>query len=99
MTDEIRVVYEDMEEMRRAFRQGIEQLEETMQAMQSIANTLEDGALLGDGGDAFTQAIRGRLAPAIARLSDKFKELDGDVGAAVAYARQADRKSTGYFGD
>lgn len=97
MTDEIRVVYEDMEEMRRAFRQGMEQLEETMQEMQSVANTLEDGALLGDGGEAFTQAIRGRLAPAIARLSDKFKELDGDVGAAVAYAQRADKEAAGKF--
>ncbi len=97
MTDEIRVVYEDMEEMRRAFRQGMEQLEETMQDMQSVANTLEDGALLGDGGEAFTQAIRGRLAPAIARLADKFKELDTDVGVAVAYARRADRESAGKF--
>ncbi len=97
MTDEIRVVYEDMEAMSRAFAQGGETLEDVLQEMQSIANALEDGALLGDGGEAFTDAIRSRLAPAISRLIDKFRELDGDVQAAVAYARQADAKSTGMF--
>lgn len=97
MTDEIRVVYEDMEAMSKAFAQGGETLEDVLQEMQSIANALEDGALLGDGGEAFTDAIRSRLAPAISRLIDKFRELDGDVQAAVAYARQADARSKGMF--
>ena len=98
MTDEIRVVYPDMEEMSRAFKQGVERLEDTLQEMQSIANTLEGGALLGRGGDAYVDAIRSKLCPAISRLADKFKELDTDVQAAVRYAREADKRSEGFFG-
>ena len=90
MTDEIRVVYPDMEEMSRTFQQGAEQLQQTMQEMQAIASALEDGALLGLGGQAYVEAIRGRLCPAINKLADKFKELDGDVRAAMRYAMQAD---------
>jgi len=97
MTDEIRVVYPDMEEMSRTFQRGAEQLRETMQEMQSIASVLEDGALLGRGGEAFVDAIRGKLCPAINRLASKFQELDRDVQAAVRYAQQADRESKGMF--
>lgn len=97
MTDEIRVVYPDMEEMSRTFQQGAEQLKATMQEMQNIAGILEDGALLGNGGQAFVEAIRGKLCPAINKLADKFNELDRDVRAAVRYAQEADRQSKGMF--
>lgn len=97
MSDEIRVVYPDMEEMSRTFQQGSEQLRETMQEMQAIATVLEDGALLGLGGQAFVEAIRGRLCPAIDRLADKFRELDIDVRAAMRYAMQADIESKTKF--
>ena len=97
MSDEIRVVYPDMEEMSRTFQQGSEQLRETMQEMQAIATALEDGALLGLGGQAFVEAIRSRLCPATDRLADKFKELDVDVRAAMRYAMQADIESKQKF--
>lgn len=97
MTDEIKLVYATAEDMIRVFEQGVEQLENTMQEMQSIANTLEDGALLGRGGDAFTDAIRSKLCPAISRLNDKFQELAGDVQKAIDYMQQADRTSAGKF--
>lgn len=97
MTDEIKLVYATAEDMIRIFEQGVEQLENTMQEMQSIANTLEDGALLGRGGDAFTDAIRSKLCPAISRLNDKFQELAGDVQKAIDYMQQADRTSAGKF--
>lgn len=97
MTDEIKLVYATAEDMIRIFEQGVEQLENTMQEMQSIANTLEDGALLGRGGDAFTDAIRSKLCPAISRLNDKFQELAGDVQKAIDYMQQADRTSASKF--
>jgi len=90
MSDIIKMDYGLMEEMKQTFLQGVEQLEDTMQEMQSIANTLEDGALLGRGGDAFTESIRGKLSPAIARLTDKFTELAGDVEKAMGDMRSAD---------
>jgi uncharacterized protein YukE len=61
-----------------------------MQAMQSVANEIEDGALLGRGGTAFTEAIRGKLCPAISRLTDKFQELAEDINKAMEDMRSAD---------
>jgi len=91
MSSEIRMDYGLMEDMNRVFQQGVEQLQDTMQAMQSIANELEDGALLGRGGVAFTEAIRGKLSPAISRLTDKFQELAEDINKAMEDMRSADQ--------
>jgi uncharacterized protein YukE len=97
MTDEIKLVYATAEDMIHTFDQGVEQLEKTFQEMQNVANMLEGGALLGRGGEAFTDAIRSKLCPAINRLDDKFKELIGDVHKAIDYMQEADKTSAGKF--
>ncbi|MBP8251182.1 MAG: WXG100 family type VII secretion target [Herpetosiphon sp.] len=96
-TDEIRLVYESAENMIKAFQQGVEQLQDTMQEMQSIANTLEQGALLGEGGRAFVDAIRSQMAPSLSKLTDKFNELAGDVQAAITFMQQSDQEAAGKF--
>jgi WXG100 family type VII secretion target len=90
MSDIIKMDYGMMEEMAQTFAQGVEQLQDTMQAMQSVANDLEDGALLGRGGVAFTEAIRDKLCPAISRLTEKFQELAQDVQKAMEDMKSAD---------
>ncbi len=90
---EIKMDYGLMEDMNKTFLQGVEQLQDTMQAMQSIANEMEDGALLGRGGTAFTEAIRGKLCPAISRLTDKFQELAEDINKAMEDMKSADTSS------
>lgn len=95
--DVIKLNYDVAEEMSKTFRAGAEQLQDTMQEMQNIANTLEEGALLGRGGSAFVEAIRSKLCPSLAKLTDKFQELDGDVQAAVQAMQEADRASAGKF--
>lgn len=96
--DEIKLDYEKAEDMARIFQQGTEQLQDTMQEMQKIANTLEEGALLGQGGTAFVDAIRGKLTPALSRLTEKFEKLEGDVKAAIKAMRDADSAASGQFG-
>lgn len=90
---EIKMDYGLMEDMNRTFLQGVEQLQDTMQAMQNVANEMEDGALLGRGGTAFTEAIRGKLCPAISRLTDKFQELAEDINKAMEDMKSADTSS------
>ncbi len=90
MSDEIRMDYGLMEDMSKTFQAGVEQLQDTLSAMQNVANELEDGALLGRGGDAFTEAIRNKLSPAISRLTEKFQELAEDVNKAMEDMRSAD---------
>lgn len=98
MSDIIKMEYELMEEMGQTFLQAVEQLQDTMQEMQSIANILEGGALLGQGGAAFTDALRGKLSPAISRLIEKCEELSGDVQGAMQDMKEADATSAQQFG-
>ncbi len=93
----IKMDYGLMEDMNQTFLQAVEQLQDTMQEMQSIANILEDGALLGRGGAAFTDALRGKLCPAISRLTDKCQELSQDVQGAVQDMRDSDNISEQMF--
>lgn len=94
----IKMEYAQMEEMAKTFQQGSEQLKDTLSQMQNIANTLQDGALLGQGGSAFTDAIRSKLCPAISRLEQKFVELQKDVLNAMKEMQQADSTSKGLMG-
>lgn len=93
----IKLDYGKAEEMIKTFEQGSQQLKNTLQEMQNLAGVLEGGALLGDGGTAFCEAIRGKLCPAIQKLDAKFLELAKDVRGAVSDMRQADAASKGMF--
>jgi WXG100 family type VII secretion target len=94
MADEIKLNYPLMEEMTATFRQAGEKLEELLQDMQGVASTLEDGALVGRGGSAFTEAIRDKLCPAITRLAEKMQEMDQDVQFAMKQFRDKEDPGT-----
>lgn len=95
--DHIKVVFPLMNDMAKTFAQGSKQLEQTKREMLAISQTLSDGALLGRGGTAFTEAIRTQLVPAINRLDEKFEELQKDVLEAAQKMREADQTSKGMF--
>jgi hypothetical protein len=59
---------------------GSEQLDRTRLEMEAIAAALEDGSLLGQGGDAFGRALREPLCLAIGRLSTRLHQLAGEIG-------------------
>jgi len=97
-TDKIKLNYDQADQMAKTFKQGAQQLQQTIQEMQNIAQTLEEGALLGRGGQAFVAAIRTNLCPSLKKLSDKYNELERDVHAAIKYMQQADQESKQQFG-
>lgn len=97
MADEMKMVYESVEAMVKTFDQSVEQLQDTMQEMQSIAGVLEDGALLGDGGQAMVESIRNTFARSLTKLTEKFEELSGDVQSAMESMQAADEESAGMF--
>lgn len=96
--EKIRLVYELAEDMAKGFQKGAEALEQTTQEVQNVASTLEGGALLGRGGTAFVEAIRSQMAPSLAKLREKFLELDGDIKVAIQLMRDEDDKAASGFG-
>lgn len=97
MTDVMRMVYEDAEAMAQTFNQSTQAVQDTLQAVQSIANQMADGALLGKAGEAFVEVIRNELSSSLTKLAEKFTELEGDVKAAMQYFQEADSESAGKF--
>ena len=97
MTDVIKMDYGLMEEMSKTFDQGAAQLNDTLAEVRSLAEVLEDGALLGRSGDAFADAIKSQLCRAIARLEEKFKELSRDIQKAAQDMKREDAFSERQF--
>lgn len=94
---DVQMDYDLMQDMGKLFRTGAQQLGDTIRTMQGIANQLEDGALLGQGGDALASAIRDRLNSRLARLQDKLDEMSMDVYGAMSDLREGDEKAEGLF--
>lgn len=95
--DEIKLDYGLAGDMAKTFQEGAEQLQDVMQEMTQLSNMLEEGALLGRGGVAFVDAIRNKLNPSIAKLTEKFNELKGDVEGAIKDMQEADKVSADKF--
>jgi len=97
MQDEIKMDYPLMDEMKRTFADGRHQLSDAANELKSIADKLEQGALLGNAGQALTDAVKGTLLNAVTKLSDKFEELEGDIQFAVDQMHQAEAKTKASF--
>jgi uncharacterized protein YukE len=98
MTD-VQMDYDLMEEMAQIFREGAHQMDDLVRTMQGVAQSLEDGALLGRGGELLASAIRDRLNGRIARLQDKLEELSQDVYGALIDLRDGDKTAASRFKD
>lgn len=97
MSDKISMNYEQVDDMIRALQQAIEQLQNTNTETDSIAAALEDGALIGDGGAAMCDALRGRLSPAVDRLIERFEQMIQMVEREKQQLMDADRRSGTLF--
>jgi WXG100 family type VII secretion target len=93
----IKMDYDLMQDMSREFSNGAQQLGDVLNEMQNIAALMENGALLGDGGAAFSSAIRERLCPSIQRMIEKFSEIEGDLMGALNYMRDGDTNAQSRF--
>ncbi|MFA9403971.1 MAG: WXG100 family type VII secretion target [Anaerolineales bacterium] len=84
---DVRMNYESMDKMATEFDVAASQLDDTMDDMDKIVQMMEGGALLGQGGETFRDAITDQLMPNLNILRDKLAEESGDVMAAVRFTR------------
>ncbi len=98
MTD-VQMDYDMMEEMGRLFKEASQHMEDLTRAMQDIATRLEDGALQGQAGQLFAEALRNNLSTRIGTLRDKLDELSMDIYAAMTDMYDADQRGAAGFGD
>ena len=97
MPTDFRLDFDQVTDMQQEFLRGANQLDDTLSALQDIANRLNDGALIGQGGDAFYSAIMDVLYVRVSNMRDKLNEMATDLQAAMDFASGADTTSAGRF--
>jgi WXG100 family type VII secretion target len=95
---EIKMDYDMMAEMKSVLQKGAEDLDDTIHQVAKVAEMLEGGGLIGQGGDAFSDGLRGPLTQKITKMRDKFEELQRDIQNAVESMQQADSDTSGIMG-
>lgn len=94
---DVKMNYQSMENMEKAFRAANQQVQESIQEMEKVAKSLEDGALLGMAGDAFKDAIRSKLEKRMKVIADKMGELERDINGALIATRDGITTATSRF--
>lgn len=95
--DVIKLNYPAMEEMAQQCKAASERLTSTANLASQISSQMQNGALVGDAGDAFTHALTSALVPAVNKLSEKFKEIDGDIRQAISDMQSQDKAAGSQF--
>jgi WXG100 family type VII secretion target len=96
MAEKIRVNYPALEDMAKQCNQGAQRLRQTSSLANNIAQQLQNGAMMGEFGDIFVQAL-GVFQSKVNKLSDKFAEEASDIQQAMNDMRQADQQAGGKF--
>ena len=74
MAREMRMVEPQVNEMIDLLRTSANKMREVSEAMNGLASTIDNGALVGEAGDAFSRSLRSTLNQSIARLAEKLEE-------------------------
>jgi len=84
---DVRMNYSSMERMSKEFANAARQIQDSSTQMEKLAKMMEDGALVGMGGDQFRDAIRSKLMKKMKVLNAKMSELSKDIKDAVSATR------------
>jgi len=96
MAEKIRVNYPALEDMAKHCDQSAQRLRQTAALAGEISAQMQNGALQGEFGDTFVQAL-GVFAQKVNKLATKFTEEAGDIRGAMSDMRAADQKAGGKF--
>lgn len=99
MAEKVRVVFEAVEAQQNAFGAADQQLGDSIREMSNIARMMDDGALKGQGGESFRDAILTKLIPGMKRLQEKMQEMHREMGSVMDVARGVEGASKGRFTD
>ncbi|MGD2145110.1 MAG: hypothetical protein PVH41_00275 [Anaerolineae bacterium] len=94
--DVIRMDMEFMDELHGAYTGAADALGPAKSEVFSIAQQLEDGALLGSAGEKFTQGCRA-MARAMESLAEKHAELAKDILYAKRAMEEADKEAGEFY--
>ncbi len=96
MADKIRVNYAALEDMAKHCQMVAERLTQTAAVSQKIAGQMQNGALVGEAGNIYVQAL-GIFFQKIMKLSAKYGEEANDIRQAMSDMQQADGSAGNNF--
>jgi WXG100 family type VII secretion target len=96
MADKIRVNYPALEDMAKQCDQAAQRIRQTASMANQIAQQMLNGALQGEFGDIFVQAL-GVFQNKVNKLAEKFAEEAGDIRGAMSDMQAADNAAGGKF--
>jgi WXG100 family type VII secretion target len=96
MADKIRVNYPALEDMAKQCDQAAQRIRQTASMANQIAQQMQNGALQGEFGDIFVQAL-GVFQTKVNKLAEKFAEEAGDIRGAMSDMQAADNAAGGKF--
>lgn len=96
MSEKIRVNYAALEDMAKHCQMVAERLTQTAATSQKIAGQMQNGALIGEAGNIYVQAL-GIFYQRVMKLSAKFAEEAADIRAAMSDMQQADSNAGNNF--
>lgn len=97
MSNEIRGVYGDLDQVASRFAQAQADVLNTMQRVRSSMEPLENGSWIGRGSDAFFREMRGEVLPAVQRLQRSLGEASRTTAMIVQTLREADDEASSPF--
>jgi len=96
MADKIRVNYPALEDMAKSCDAFAQRLRQTVSMANQIAQQMQNGAMQGEFGDIFVQAL-GVFQTKVNKLADKFAEEAGDIRGAMSDMQTADNAAGAKF--
>lgn len=97
MADKIKLNYPAMTEMANQCKAVAQRLGETAKLGQTSAQEMQNGALIGDSGEAFANALTSAYVPQVKKLADKFNEVAKDILDAIQDMKSSDSGAGGLF--
>jgi uncharacterized protein YukE len=97
MADKIKLNYPAMQEMANQCKAVAQRLAETAKLGQTAAQEMQNGALLGDAGENFANALTSAYVPGVKKLADKFNEVAKDIMDAIQDMKSSDSGAGGLF--
>lgn len=95
--NQTKMIYPEAEKMVEILHTGAEQLQDIMDAVKQCAERVDNGALLGEAGDALSTSLRSTFTSAIDKLASKVKDQSDYVQTEIYDMRQAERKASDLF--
>jgi hypothetical protein len=97
MSSKLTLVYQTGHEMVERLNSAVAGLQELVSDMESIANAMEQGDLLGAAGEAFANGIRGPLTNGINSLIEGYQDGSRYMQQEIDDHEAAESQSAGLF--